>query len=369
MDKWPVFLKGVTDLLDARGAYFLYFDWEWNKLSFSTNYGYDHVDSRMLKLYEKLTPLDPRVPYILQHPEKPITEDMCVSRETLHASDMYKQFLKPTGAEYMLFVYIPITDKVSANFGVMRGQESEAFNQGDCDLFGTLIPAVKRSIELHRKLAFLDFGNRAALESFDQLPFGLVLVEEEGRVRFANRSAREISAADDGFSLNAGTFFTNSPQDRSQLVDTIGRMIVSARRDRILDAEGFKLSRHSGLAAYDVVVTTVWGNHIRFELGHLDEPIAAIYITDPEQPMETRNELLRRLFGLTPAEARVVENIVGGRTVAEIANKFDLSQQTVRQHLRVAFEKTGTKRQSQLVKRVLSSPVWARTSKLRKADL
>jgi len=35
-----------------------------------------------------------------------------------------------------------------------------------------------------------------------------------------------------------------------------------------------------------------------------------------------------------------------------------LSEHTVREHLGVAFEKTGTKRQAELVGRVLASPIW-----------
>jgi len=54
----------------------------------------------------------------------------------------------------------------------------------------------------------------------------------------------------------------------------------------------------------------------------------------------------------------VVELLVAGNSVAKASGILKLSEHTVREHLGVAFEKTGTKRQAELIKRILSAPVW-----------
>ncbi|WP_020178158.1 helix-turn-helix transcriptional regulator [Methylopila sp. M107] len=59
--------------------------------------------------------------------------------------------------------------------------------------------------------------------------------------------------------------------------------------------------------------------------------------------------ILSGLFDLSPAEARVARGVIGGRTVADIAEEFGLSEATVRTQLRAVFAKTGTSRQSELV--------------------
>jgi DNA-binding CsgD family transcriptional regulator len=58
--------------------------------------------------------------------------------------------------------------------------------------------------------------------------------------------------------------------------------------------------------------------------------------------------LLRGLFDLTPAEARVAQAVAEGMTPSEIASKQHISIGTVRTHLKSAFAKTGTTRQTEL---------------------
>ncbi len=364
-DKWPVFLESLSHLFEARGAHVAHFDYNNSKLTFSAKYGFDHVDAAMLRKFEELTPEDPRVPFGRRHPAMPVTIPMTVDEETWRASRMYREFWKPIGAEHSVAVHFPGENGVASGIAVVRGPEDAPFDETDCELMGAFVPALKRAFELHRRLAELDFGERAAFEALDALPIGLFLADEMGRVRFANRAAREISNDGDGFGLDGERFFTHAPEERSRMLDYIGQAVHSAREDQILPAEGLNITRPSGALPYEVVIATVWGNHIRFGLGLLDDPVAVIHVTDPDRPQEAQSELLQRLFGLTPAEARVVERVVAGKSVAEIVEELGLSQYTVRQHLSVAFEKTGTKRQSQLVKRVLSTPIWVKAQEQR----
>ncbi len=66
--------------------------------------------------------------------------------------------------------------------------------------------------------------------------------------------------------------------------------------------------------------------------------------------------LLRGMFDLTPAEARVAQRIAEGHQVADIAEEFKVAPSTVKTHLNSVFGKTGTHRQTELVR--LLSAVW-----------
>ena len=50
---------------------------------------------------------------------------------------------------------------------------------------------------------------------------------------------------------------------------------------------------------------------------------------------------IKKNFGLTPREMEVVEAIVAGYTNKEIAEKFTISEQTVKHHLTNIFDKLG----------------------------
>ena len=78
-------------------------------------------------------------------------------------------------------------------------------------------------------------------------------------------------------------------------------------------------------------------------------PAAAVFVTDPERVPEIPPQHLSRLFGLTPAEARLAAALAGRRTVQEYAEQTGVTTGTARWTLKRVLEKTGCCRQSELV--------------------
>ena len=76
---------------------------------------------------------------------------------------------------------------------------------------------------------------------------------------------------------------------------------------------------------------------------------SVIVLVDPTHPMRPARSTLRRLFGLTAAEIKIAEEIAAGHTPAEMAHKLHLTTPTIRSQLGSIFNKTSTRRQSQLV--------------------
>jgi DNA-binding NarL/FixJ family response regulator len=88
-----------------------------------------------------------------------------------------------------------------------------------------------------------------------------------------------------------------------------------------------------------------------------EDPSAAralVMIIDPEQESEPPNMLIKRLFGLTNAEADVALRVLCGGGLKPIAADLALSMATVKTHLHHIFNKTDTHRQAELV-RLLSA--------------
>jgi DNA-binding NarL/FixJ family response regulator len=56
----------------------------------------------------------------------------------------------------------------------------------------------------------------------------------------------------------------------------------------------------------------------------------------------------RKLYGLTPREVEVVTSIASGFSNREIADKFSISEQTVKHHLRNIFDKLGVSNRLEL---------------------
>lgn len=76
---------------------------------------------------------------------------------------------------------------------------------------------------------------------------------------------------------------------------------------------------------------------------------AALVLTPVSMPEAPPVELVRSLFDLTPAEARVARALTSGGTVEAIAADQRLSVNTIRTQVRGLLEKTGCRRQTDLV--------------------
>ena len=84
------------------------------------------------------------------------------------------------------------------------------------------------------------------------------------------------------------------------------------------------------------------------------EATALVLIIDPEHEPEPAAALLRRLHGLTNTEAQVALRIVRGADLKQVSEELSVSVTTVRTHLQHVFDKTGTHRQAELVRTLLT---------------
>lgn len=83
-------------------------------------------------------------------------------------------------------------------------------------------------------------------------------------------------------------------------------------------------------------------------------PVVVLHIAEPDtQPPIGRSDL-RELFGLTRTEAAVACAILEADGLQDVARLLGIRTTTARTHLQHVFEKTGTQRQSQLVRLLMS---------------
>lgn len=82
-------------------------------------------------------------------------------------------------------------------------------------------------------------------------------------------------------------------------------------------------------------------------------PVAIVLVTDPETEIQTRLDNLRQRFRLTPAEAAFALEIVKGDGRQAAADRLGITVGTARTHLSNIFDKTGVKRQAELVRMLL----------------
>jgi DNA-binding CsgD family transcriptional regulator len=355
-------------MFNASVCHLAHYDFQEQRLTFSVHTGLEHLSAAQWELYEALLPEDPRMAAYEKYMGKPQSCRMTVDEEVLHKSRFYRELLVPARIEYSLGVMLDNDGNSGTGLAICRDKQSSPFDQDDCDLLGNIIPHLKRALDMHKRFALLDFGQRTAFEALDGIATGIVLLDQDGAVKFANQLAHDIAADSDGIRLETDSVTFENQRVHSAIFTSVRESIASARDGRVLSGQAFSIPRLSGAAPYALMVSTLWGNHLRFDLGLLDDPVAVLFLSDPGRRQEAPAELLQRLFGLTPAESRVLENLVAGHSLKATAGILGVSQNTARHHLKAIFDKTGTSRQVNVVKLVMSTPLWIDYSRLEASD-
>ena len=85
------------------------------------------------------------------------------------------------------------------------------------------------------------------------------------------------------------------------------------------------------------------------------QPMAVIFVNDPDKNNRPTVVQLREKFGMTPAEAGFAVEILNGDGIQAAADRLSISKATARTHLSRIFDKTGTRRQAELVRVLLST--------------
>lgn len=194
------------------------------------------------------------------------------------------------------------------------------------------------------------FGEAA----LNKLPMGVVIVDKEAQVLFMNAMAGDIFALSDGVDVGpTGVFRTSMVQETKALHAMIAEAIegsVMAQEDQ--EAGAMIVSRPSLKRPFSLLVVPLLGENAT------EQDNVAVFINDPEKHNELSTTVLARLYGLTEAEARLLQGLILGKKLETVAAESSVSMNTVRSHLKQVFRKTGTNRQPELVSVVLNSSAY-----------
>jgi DNA-binding CsgD family transcriptional regulator len=212
----------------------------------------------------------------------------------------------------------------------------------DRALLERLAPHMVLARRLHVRLVERRHDTEALLAAFDHLVLGVVLLGKDGRVTYVNRSAADslgLAPGFDGPGAAGGAERTEAWQ-----------RIVGPARDWSRDA--IVLS-HPGDGRQLQLVAAPFGWSAQG--GPLGRRFArAVFIGDPKRRTGDPIGVLREIYGLTPGETRLAQLILSDCSIEQAAHLLGISPSTARSVLKRIFEKTGTNRQSGLVRLLLT---------------
>lgn len=180
-----------------------------------------------------------------------------------------------------------------------------------------------------------------AAHLLERIPIGLVLLDAKHDVILQNRCAQAILDNDKSTRRKSNA----SPLDR----------IRSTLSDRFF-------SRYPSGGCYCVFSPAELQRTCAFlypvapgsSIGER-RPTTALFLTPPVRRIPLAVVKLMQTYGVTRAEARLAAKLMENHTVAQCAGLLGISVNTARNQLKRIYEKTGTRRQTELLTLLLSS--------------
>ena len=221
------------------------------------------------------------------------------------------------------------------------------YGPAEHEVIRVLLPHLQRAFSIHRRLGRAELERASSVAALEELACGVLFIDERGKVLLFNRAAQEILDANDGLALSAvGEIRAARSQDQARLRRLVGEACASGNGARGDSGGAIPIQRPSLNRPYAVIVAP-----LRLRAWPLlsRRPAAVAFVTDPEKAIELSHERLRGLFQLTPAEARLAAALAARQTLEEYAEAAGISTGTARWTLKKILEKTGCRRQSELM--------------------
>jgi len=278
----------------------------------------------------------------------PVTTDQFIPRRELEATRFHREFLQPLGWHDFVITVLQKSAEAATMIGFTRGAGEPPFGPDDIRLMQRLAPHFRRAALLHGLLE----GARGTADTltalFEAVAAPIFLLDAGGRCVGTNPAARQLLARPGSIVLRDGALDSPTGQLAAHIRRALAPLPTPPAEPRDEDlAFGFEDAEARRHVAQILP--------LRRPAAAPDRAVAAMLVQEVGALRPLPGAALVELYGLTPAETRLLQLLAQGRSLEDSANLLGIAITTARTHLRRLFAKTDTRRQTQLVRLVLAA--------------
>jgi DNA-binding CsgD family transcriptional regulator len=359
--RWPEFLNAFARAVQAQGTLIYTHNVETSEastasggsasLNVAVNFDPEHV--RALGEHYNLVNVWAHNEAVLK-PGRPVTGSMLYPVRELPKTEFYDGWLRPQDFFHALGGIIVQDGPWATKFSALRSRRAGDYTSDELRLYQELLPHLARAAQLQRRFAFLQSLSSSSLAVLDTVPAAVLLLDACGRVLHANGAAEaELRRADPLELHSSGELHARGgPRAQSALGTAIASALDPIRGTTEKLNAAAQLARRNG----ETLSVQALPLPMRLDEGRVtavSQRLAACALLIHGSASRTSTlapQLLRHVYGLTPAEVQVVLAIAEGDTLKRYAQRRGISRHTAANQLKRAFEKTGMRRQSELVR-------------------
>ena len=308
----------------------------------------------------KYAPLNPIFPAAMSYPIcEPFASTDIISFEDMQKTQYYKEWLEPQG--YIDFVGCNLEKSATsvAPLAIVRHERDGFTDDAARRRVGLIAPHVRRAMLIGRVIDLSNIRTTAFAEAFDGLAAGVFLVDAYGGLVHANASGQAMLDAADPLTLvQDGLVFSDPAVDRA-LHDVF---FAASSGDEAVATGGIAVPL-KGRSIHFLAHVLPLTSGMRREAGLSTSAVAALFVRRASIDLPAAIKAAAQLYGITPAEEKVLEALIEVGGVGAVAELLGTSGSTIKRHLEHLFAKTGTKRQAELVRLIAGFDSPARPGK------
>jgi DNA-binding CsgD family transcriptional regulator len=358
--RWPELLRAIARALDGRGTLIFQHNFETREgnmtregtpLTVAVDF-----DPAFLKTYDEYYS---RINvWAMNEPElktaRALTGSMLFPDRNLPKTEFYTDWLRPQDYFRVIGGVVIREGPWSTHFSSARGHGTDDFSPDQVRLYQDLLPHLARAIRIHVRFAYLQHLSDASLSVLDTVPAAVLLLDRFSGVLHGNATAAaELRRADPLRLTPSGELqIRDCPRSQAALRTAIAAALDPVRNVRERLSTVVQVSRRSGELLSIQALPVPHGNPtapVTLLQGRAAACALVVHSAVPPIPI-VGEQLLRHIYGLTPAEIQVALAVSAGETLTRYAERRRISRNTAASQLKSVMAKTGLRRQSELVR-------------------
>ncbi|MDO7835612.1 helix-turn-helix transcriptional regulator [Sphingobium sp. HBC34] len=208
-------------------------------------------------------------------------------------------------------------------------------------------PAFSSAVRVFGEMRLRHFVTGLQSQVLDRMSLGMMILDANAHLLFANMAAHEILASQRHFGLSDDLRLRFARPDHQKVLLQSCAASGDGGNRLLCCSDGDYADR-----VIEILLSSVEPDH---DFGLASAPALVVYLHNRAASAAPAPELLATLFGLTQAEAKVLATLAAGSTIAEAAILLGLSENTVRTQTKRILSKVGVSRQTDLIRLAIGS--------------
>ncbi|MGA8902411.1 helix-turn-helix transcriptional regulator [Bradyrhizobium sp.] len=260
-----------------------------------------------------------------------------ITPEEIARNPYYQEFLAPLGFRWGAMGLISAPDDqwiLTLQHSIAQGP----FQQEELDQLAKLAPRLSSAASVASAIGFSAAG--AATEAFELSGTAVVQLDRGSQVIQLNKRAEKLLGV--GLRVINKRLVADQREATNALERALYALLWGSSGRSLLPPVPLPRPGRRPLLAYPLSLSNLVENPFA-------NCRALVALIDLEQNDKAPDALLRSLFGLTAAEAKLASRLATGEAIEQAADRLGIAKDTARNQLKSIFQKADAHRQSQLV--------------------